>query len=71
MGLGESLVQRSSMGGGRKRERVNWALSSLHSEDGWGWMESVNGKSMTDASLLLKQSFFVCFKRVLALFLLP
>lgn len=61
------------MGGGLKREKVNWALSSLHSEDGWGWIESVNEvEAMTDASLLLKQSFFwSVLRRSLALFLLP
>lgn len=36
------LVQRSSMGS--QRGEVNWALSSLHSKDGWGWMESVVSK---------------------------
>lgn len=41
-------VERNTMGGGRKRERVNWALSSLHSEDGWGWIESVNEVRIND-----------------------
>lgn len=35
-------------GGGLKREKVNWALSSLHSEDGWGWIESVNEVRIND-----------------------
>lgn len=36
------------MGGGLEREQVNWALSSLHSEDGWGRIESVNEVRIND-----------------------
>lgn len=36
------------MGGGLKREKVNWALSTLRSEDGWGWIESVNEVRIND-----------------------
>lgn len=46
--VGPGVLGIVEQGGWGPKGRAVTALSSLHSEDGWGWIESVNEVSIND-----------------------